>query len=131
MKTSKGTFEIKMTGEPPYDERDGVTLARARFDKQFSGGFQGTSLVQMLAARTPVKDSAGYVALERLEGSLDGRTGSFVVLQTGTMSRGQQTLSIQIVADSGTGELSGLRGTMTIEIVNGQHHYTVDYDQGP
>ncbi|MFT3835894.1 MAG: DUF3224 domain-containing protein [Myxococcaceae bacterium] len=129
MKTSKGTFEIKMTGEPPYQEADGVTLSRARFDKQFSGGFQGTSVVQMLAARTPVTTSAGYVALERLEGSLDGKAGSFVVLQTGLMDNGKQTLSIQIVPDSGTGELKGLRGTMTITIFERVHYYTVDYDQ--
>lgn len=124
---SSGTFEVKMTGEPPYDERGGVTLGRASFAKTFSGPLVATSTVQMLAARGPIANSAGYVALERIVGELDGRAGSFVVVHMGLMNRGQQSLTIHIVPDSGTDGLAAIAGTMDIQIVSGQHNYTIDY----
>ncbi len=122
-----GTFEISMKAEPPYDTVDGVNLGRASFDKRFSGPLQATSVVQMLSARTPVENSAGYVAVERIVGMLEGRSGSFVVLQTGLMNRGEQSLTITIVPDSGTGELAGISGKMNIRIVDRQHHYELEY----
>jgi len=124
----KGSFEIQMQAEPPYDSLDGVTLGRARFDKQFSGPLSATSQVQMLASRTRVENSAGYVAIERIAGTLDGKRGSFVVLHTGLMTRGERSLTITIVPDSGTGELGGISGRMDIQIVNGQHFYELDYE---
>ena len=124
---SSGTFEVKMTGEPPYDERAGVTLGRASFAKTFAGPLTATSTVQMLAARGPIANSAGYVALERIVGELDGHAGSFVVVHMGLMNRGQQSLTIRIVPDSGTDGLTGIAGVMTIDIVSGQHNYTIDY----
>lgn len=119
----KGTFEITRESEPPYDDADGVALSRARFAKTFAGPLQATSTVEMLAARTPEATSAGYVALERITGTVDGRRGSFVVLHRGVLDRGERSLEITIVPDSGTGELAGIRGTMDIQIVDGQHHY--------
>jgi len=127
---AKGTFSVKMSGEPPYDEVDGVSLSRASFDKEFSGPLTACSQVQMLAARTPVANSAGYVAVERIVGSLEGKEGSFVVLHLGLMTRGADQLTVVVVPDSGTGALAGLAGTMTIDIVDGQHHYTLDYSLG-
>lgn len=124
-----GTFEVTATLEPPYDDVDGVTLARASFKKQFSGPLTATSTVQFLGARTPTPGSAGYAALERITGTLDGRAGSFVVVHLGLMTRGEQSLTIRIVPDSGTGELVGIAGTMSIQIVDGQHHYTIDWTQ--
>lgn len=124
----KGTFEIKMTPEAPYDVSDGISLGRVRFDKTFTGPLAATSVVQMTAARTPVANSASYVAVEKIVGSVDGKAGSFVVTHTGHMVRGTQSLAITIVADSGTGELVGISGTMAIDIVDGQHHYTIDYE---
>ena len=121
-----GTFEVSMQGEPPFDVHEGVSLSRASFDKKFTGPLQATSKVQMLAARTAVNDSAGYVAVERIVGTLDGKGGSFVVVHTGLMNRGARSLTIHIVPDSGTEALAGIRGTMNIEIVAGQHHYEVD-----
>ncbi|HEX4336837.1 MAG TPA: DUF3224 domain-containing protein [Polyangiaceae bacterium] len=128
---AKGTFEVKMQGEPPFELVDGVSLGRATFEKQFTGPLTGTSKVTMLAARTPVDNSAGYVAVERITGTLDGRQGTFVVLQTGLTDRGTRSLSIVIVPDSGTGELKELAGKMDVEIVEGQHHYTLDYTITP
>ena len=124
---AKGSFEVTMHAEPPYDVVEGVTLGRASFDKRFSGPLEGTGSVQMAAARTPVAGSAGYVAVERIQGTLDGRRGTFVVLHTGLMSRGAPSLTIQIVPDSGTGELRGITGKMSIEIADGKHFYELDY----
>ena len=124
---AKGSFEVTMHAEPPYDAVDGVTLGRAAFDKRFSGPLEGTGSVQMAATRTPVAGSAGYVAVERIQATLEGRRGTFVVLHTGLMNRGTPSLTIQIVPDSGTGELRGIAGTMTIEIAEGKHFYELDY----
>lgn len=116
-----------MQADPPYDTSDGITLGRASFDKEFSGPLSGKSQVHMLAARTAVEASAGYVALERIAGTLDGRRGSFVLLHVGVVDRGQRSLTISIVPDSGTAELTGLRGRMDIQIKDGVHHYELDY----
>ena len=124
---AKGSFEVTMHAEPPYDAIDGVTLGRASFDKRFSGPLEGTGSVQMLAARTPVAGSAGYVAVERIQGALEGRRGTFVVLHTGLMNRGTSSLIVQIVPDSGTGDLRGIAGKMAIEIMDGKHFYELDY----
>ena len=123
----KGTFDLTMQGEPPFETIHGVTLGRATFDKRFSGPLDGTSKVHMLAARTSVDGSAGYVAVERVAALLSGRRGTFVVVHTGLMNRGAPSLSLQIVPDSGTGELAGIAGKMDIQIVAGQHHYELDF----
>ncbi|HET9955314.1 MAG TPA: DUF3224 domain-containing protein [Polyangiaceae bacterium] len=126
----RGTFEIKMQAEPPYDDVGGVPLSRASFEKQFSGALQATSQVQMLAARTPIPNSAGYVALERIVGSLEGKQGSFVVVHVGIMTRGERSLQIRIVPDSGTDQLQGIAGRMDIQIIEGQHFYELEYSLG-
>lgn len=122
-----GTFVIQMHPEPPYGADGGVTLGRLRFEKHFSGPLTATSEVHMLAVRTATEGSAGYVASERIVGSVDGRAGSFVVMHTGVMDRGQSSLSIVIVPDSGTGALAGIRGTMDIAVIEGEHRYTLRY----
>ena len=124
---ARGTFELTTSAEPPYDVRDGVSLGRFSFTKKFSGDLQAESTVQMLGARTPVPGSAGYVALERVIGTLDGRKGSFVLQHSGTRNRGASTLMVTVVPDSGAGELQGLAGTMIIDIVDGQHTYVFEY----
>jgi hypothetical protein len=125
-----GSFDITRTAEPPFDTADGVVLGRLRFDKTFHGPLAATSVVHMTSAMTAVKGSAGYVAVERITGSLDGKAGSFVVLHTGLMDRGAPSLTITVVPDSGTGELVGLAGEMAIEIVEGKHHYRMSYTLG-
>lgn len=126
MMQGKGTFEIKSTPHAPYDSTDGVTVGRMTFDKQFQGDLEATSVVEMLYARTPVEGSAAYVAIERIRGALKGKAGAFVVHHTGIMNDGKQTLTIDVVPGSGTGALTGLRGRMTIEIVDGKHFYAFD-----
>jgi hypothetical protein len=96
-------------------------------DKQFHGDLEASSKGQMLAAMTSVKGSAGYVAIEQVTGSLHGRNGTFVLQHSGTMTRGAPQLIVSVVPDSGTAELAGLTGTMTIIVTDGKHSYEFDY----
>ena len=99
-------------------------------DKQFHGDLEAVSKGEMLSAMTEVKGSAGYVAIERVTGSLHGRKGSFVLQHSGTMNRGSATLSVTVVPDSGTGQLVGLAGKMAIVIEAGKHSYELEYTVG-
>jgi len=113
------------------NEQSGVTLGRMSLNKTFAGDLVGTGAGEMLTALTPVQGSAGYVAIERVTGSLQGRTGSFVFQHTGTLDRGAQQLSIAVVPDSGTGELAGIGGRFKLNIVDGQHFYEFEYRLAP
>lgn len=125
MAQARGTFEVKLT--PQTDGGAGAGLARMTLDKQFHGDLEATSQGQMLSAGTAVQGSAGYVALERVSGTLQGRTGTFVLQHHGLMNRGAPSLTITVVPDSGTGDLTGLAGTMGITIADGKHSYDFDY----
>lgn len=127
MSVATGTFDVKLTPQALADTSADATLGRLALDKQFHGALEGTSRGEMLSARTTFDDSAGYVAIERVTGTLDGRKGSFVLQHTGTMTRGQQQLTITVVPDSGTGDLAGLSGTMAIRIAGGKHYYEFQY----
>ena len=116
-----GSFDVTMTPEP------GDFPARQRLDKRYHGPLQATGEGQMLAFMSPVRGSAGYVAVERITGTLEGREGSFVVQHSGLMDRGAPTLAIHVVPDSGTGALAGLAGRMGIRIEGGKHFYDLDY----
>ena len=125
-KHAKGTFDVKMA--PQTDDKVGdPTVGRMALDKQFHGDIEGTSKGQMLAVSTDVPGSAGYVAMERVNGSLHGRNGTFALQHNGVMTRGEPELSITVVPDSGTGELAELAGKMTINIVDGKHFYELEY----
>ncbi len=123
---AEGTFEVQLTPQPA-DEGDESGLRRMTIDKRFHGDLEGTSQGQMLAAMTPVESSAGYVAVERVSGTLHGRHGSFTLQHSGTMDRGASRLSVTVVPDSGTDELVGLEGEMAIIITDGKHSYEFDY----
>ncbi|MBX3725057.1 MAG: DUF3224 domain-containing protein [Xanthomonadales bacterium] len=121
-----GTFEVELTVE--QDEDEGSTrLGRMRLDKRYTGGLQATAVGSMLTAMSPVEGSAAYTAIERVYGMLEGRSGSFVLVHLGTLERGAGELDIRIVADSGTGELEGIRGRMLIEVDGGLHRYVLDF----
>jgi hypothetical protein len=126
-----GTFDVTTNLEPRYDGfEDGTVLGRVSLSKTFHGDLEATSEVVMLTAGTPVKGSAGYVAIERVVGKLAGRSGAFILQHSGAMNRGAASLTVTVVADSGTGELAGLSGAMTIDIVDGKHYYGLDYTLG-
>jgi hypothetical protein len=126
-KHATGLFEVKLNPLPAYDSSAAPTPGRMSIDKQFHGDLDAVSKGEMLAAMTQVKGSAGYVAIERVTGSLHGRSGSFVLQHSGSMNRGAQQLSITVVADSGTGQLAGLTGDMAIQIDGGTHSYDFEY----
>lgn len=124
---ASGTFEVKLVPQQPEDKAEGSTLARMSIDKQFHGDLEATSKGQMLTAGTDVKGSAGYVAIERITGKLQGRAGSFILQHSGTLTRGAPQQSITVVPDSGTGQLTGLTGKMTITIAEGKHSFDFEY----
>lgn len=123
---ASGTFEVKLN--PQVDDKVGdPTVGRMSIGKQFHGDLEATSKGQMLVTRTAVENSAGYVAMERVNGTLNGRTGTFALQHSGTMTRGVPQLSVTVVPDSGTGQLAGLAGKMTINIADGKHSYDFEY----
>ena len=124
---ASGTFDVKLAPLPLETADGDSALGRMSADKTYHGDLHGTGKGQMLTAMTAVKGSAGYVAIELVRGSLGGRSGTFVLQHTGTMSHGAQELSITVVPDSGTGELEGLTGKMAIIIVDGKHSYDFEY----
>jgi len=125
--TAKGTFDVKLTAQAAA-EGDDPSFSRMIVDKQFHGDLEGTSKGEMLTAMTAVKGSAGYVAIERVTGTLRGRRGTFALQHTGLMTRGTPSLTITVVPDSGTDQLAGLGGTMAIVIgADGKHSYELDY----
>lgn len=118
---ASGTFEVKLTPQPAGED---ASLGRMLIDKQFSGELEGTSKGEMLTASTSVKGSGAYVAIERVTGALKGRKGTFTLQHSGTMTKGAAPqLTITVVPDSGTAQLTGLAGTMNIKIVDGKHLY--------
>ena len=125
---AKGEFEVTRIPQQELDIGGDASVGHSRFDKRFHGPLDATSVVHMLAVGTDVPGSAAYVAIERISGTLDGRRGSFMAQHSGTLDRGQPTLALGVVPDSGTGELAGLRGRMAIDIVDGAHSYTLDYE---
>jgi hypothetical protein len=124
---ASGTFEVKLNPLVLDDNAEDATLGRMSIDKQFHGDLDATSKGQMLTAGTGVKGSAGYVAIERVSGTLHDRSGTFVLQHSGTMTRGAPQLTITVVPDSGTGQLAGLAGKMAIKIADGKHSYDFDY----
>jgi len=127
MSRAAGEFEVKLTPQPVDESPEGASIGRMAIDKQFRGALEGASRGQMLAMMTDVKGSAGYVAMERVSGRLDGRRGTFALQHSGLMTRGAPQLTVTVVPDSGTGELVGLAGTMVIVIADGKHSYEFEY----
>ena len=120
---ASGTFEVKMSPQ----EAD-MSVGRMAIDKQFQGDLVGTSKGQMLMASSEsIKNSAGYVAIEKVTGTLNGRRGSFYLQHNGVMTRGVGELTITVIPDSGTDQLVGLRGKMNIIIAEGKHSYEFEY----
>ena len=124
-----GSFDVKLNPIEGYAKgKHGVQLSRMSLDKTFHGELDATSKGEMLSAMTPIKGSAGYVAIEQVNGSLSGKSGSFVLQHFGMMERGKDRLILEVVPASGTGELEGLTGSMAINIEDGKHEYVFEYE---
>ncbi len=124
---AQGEFDVKLSPQPAAAGIEAARLGRQTIDKTFRGDLEAGSLGEMLAVMTEVRGSAGYVAMERVDGLLHGRRGTFVLQHFAFMDRGQPELSVRVVPDSGTGELAGLSGQMSIRIEGGRHFYGFDY----
>jgi hypothetical protein len=126
--TIKGPFDVKMTPQGAATD----PVGRFTLDKAYHGDLEATALGEMLAFGTAVKGSAGYVAIEKVTGTLAGRSGTFALQHWGVMDKGTPELRIMVVPDSGTGDLTGLTGTMTIDIQpDGKHFYGFTYTLPP
>jgi hypothetical protein len=128
MTSATGSFEVKII--PLSEGATDLSLGRMSIDKRFQGALEATSKGQMLTGMSDVKGSAGYVAIEKVSGKLDGREGTFILQHNATMNRGTPQLTIVVIPDSGTGELAGLSGTMNINIADGKHSYDFEYTLG-
>ena len=130
MKVS-GTFDVELK---PLDFStegvDGARLGRMSISKKFHGELSAESHGEMLNAVTAVEGSAGYVAIEQVVGTLSGKTGSFVLQHFGTMSSADNRLILEVVPNSGSGDLKTLSGKMAISVEGGQHLYEFEYDLG-
>ena len=127
MKRASGSFEVSMQPLANSEVSADPMLGRYLLNKKFTGDLEASARGHMLSAGTGIKGSAAYVAIDQVTGSLDGRKGSFVLQHSGSMKRGAPTLSVMVVPDSGTGELEGLTGTLSINIVEGKHFYDFLY----
>ncbi|MEO6076502.1 MAG: DUF3224 domain-containing protein [Dokdonella sp.] len=125
--SAKGEFNVNLTPQVLADTDADPSMGRLSLDKQFHGDLEANSRGEMLSARSGVQGSAGYVAIERVTGTLNGRSGSFVLQHSGTMVRGTPTLNVNVVPDSGTDALTELTGSMSIDIRDGKHYYMFDY----
>lgn len=122
-----GTFDVKLTPLDPAFKADDNSIGRFSLDKQFPGAIEATSKGEMLSGGGTIKGSGGYVAIERVTGTLDGRTGSFILQHNGTMQNGVFRLNVIVIPDSGTAQLTGLQGSMEIIIKDGKHSYDFSY----
>src|SRR5512133_2010871 len=124
---ARGSFDVQLNPQPLAEDADQSGLNRLSINKVFHGDLEAISVGEMLSAGTAVEGSAGYVAMERVTGRLNGRSGSFYFQHSASMRRGAPALSISVVPDSGTDELVGLTGQMQIDISDGKHAYVFDY----
>jgi len=123
----EGPFDVTRTPETVHAAAEGM-LGRHALHKVYRGTLDARGVGEMLSVGTPNAGSAGYVAIETVTGTLDGRRGSFCLQHTGVMARGSGSLTITVIPDSGTDELAGLSGQMQIAIENGRHSYVFDYE---
>jgi hypothetical protein len=124
---AEGTFDVKNTPLTADEALAGTAIGRYGLDKQFHGDIEAASKGEMLGAGNPATGTAGYVAIEQVTGTLQGRTGSFALQHFGTMEDNKFELTVKVVPGSGTGDLTGIAGTMTIKIAGGKHSYVFDY----
>jgi hypothetical protein len=124
---ARGTFAVNIIPQPPEDKSEGLTLGRMLIEKKFQGDLEAAGKGQMLTGMPEVKGSGAYVAIERVSGTLHGRNGSFILHHLGIMERGTPRLNVNVVPDSGTRDLAGIAGAMTIIIAEGKHSYELAY----
>ncbi len=124
---ARGTFAVTLAPEPVHEAAANTGLGRLSIAKRFDGDLTGSSRGEMLSLMTTEEGSAGYVAIERVTGTLAGRSGTFALQHSGLMDRGSPTLTVTVIPGSGTDALAGLSGTFEIEIDSDEHRYAIAY----
>jgi hypothetical protein len=120
-----GTFDVELV---PAASELGGAVSRFELTKRFHGDLEGAGIGVMLSGGDPQIGTAGYVAIETVNGRLGGRTGAFAFQQFGTTHGGTQVLHYEVVPGSGSGELAGITGTVSLTIdADGTHHYELAY----
>ena len=127
MNRARGTFEVRLEPLEGYNQDPEAKIGRMSIDKTFAGDLVATSRGEMLSGGSPSEGSAGYVAMERVTGSLQCLEGSFLLQHSGSMTPTSQGVTITVVPASGSGELEAIVGTMSIEIEEGRHSYELEY----
>ena len=122
-----GTFQVTVTPQDTDETPEGMTLGHSILTKELQGDLEGSAEGAMLTALTPEEGSAGYVAIELVRGTLNGRSGTFLLQHHGLMDQGVQNLSITVIPGSGTGQLQGIRGTMTLDLTEAERGYELRY----
>lgn len=124
---ASGTFSVKLELQPATAQADAAVIGRRSLEKSFQGDLEASSFGEMLSVMTAVDGSMAYVALEKVNGTLAGKHGSFILQHASQMVRGQPFQSIRVVPDSATDELIGLDGEMRIDVKDGEHFYVFEY----
>jgi hypothetical protein len=127
VKSATGAFDVEINPLETFNKDESAMLGRLSIEKTFKGDLEGTGKGEMLTGGDPKTGSAGYVAMEQVTGTLHGKKGTFLLQHNGCMNRGEHALTISVIPDSGTGELTGLTGTLTIKIENGKHLYEFEF----
>jgi hypothetical protein len=125
--SAAGTFQVTVTPRDDEETPEGMALGHSILTKELHGDLEGSAEGAMLTALTPEEGSAGYVAIELVRGTLNGRSGTFLLQHHGLMDRGAQDLSITVIPGSGTGELEGIRGTMSLDLTGAERGYELRY----
>jgi expansin (peptidoglycan-binding protein) len=126
-RTAQGIFEVKTAPLAPDEATAATSIGRFSLDKAYRGDLEGASAGEMLGGGNPATGTAGYVAMEQVTGTLHGRRGSFALQHFGSMQDGKFDLNVRVVPGSGTGELEGIAGDLTIIIESGKHSYSFEY----
>jgi len=126
-RTAQGSFEVKVAPLPHDDATAATSIARYSLDKVYRGDLEGASAGEMMGAGNVAAGTAGYVAVEEVTGILHGKSGSFALQHSSTMDGGKYEMNIRVVPGSGTGDLEGIAGTLTIIIDAGKHSYSFEY----
>jgi hypothetical protein len=128
MPNAEGTFQVHNWEGETYEESEGAVLSRASLTKTFDGAFQGSSTAELLMAEA--KDARAYVGMERLDGSLNGATGTFVVMHSASqVMNGEESMQVTVVPGSGTAGLEGISGSLKITVSEGgEHSYRFIYE---
>ena len=127
MPSGSGSFDVTITKQ---DTAPDAVVARNLLYKEFHGDLEAIAKGEMLAAFEPLTNAGVYVAIDRVSGTLHGKSGSFIIAHRGIANADGQTLDIVIVPGTGTGQLSGITGTLGIQIVEKKHLYTMEYELG-